>query len=61
MATKREIPKWAVEHPQEMLRLLTKSVCPACGDTMHKRRCDNHSDTCGQDWNEIYKTARREV
>jgi hypothetical protein len=44
--------------PQELIRFIECRTCPACGDTTHRRICDNHSGTCGIDWRSQYKEAK---
>ncbi len=44
--------------PQELIRFIESRTCPACGDSTHRRICDNHSGTCGIDWRAQYKEAK---
>jgi rRNA maturation endonuclease Nob1 len=50
--TKDEVRAYMFQHQRldEIAPLLKARVCPACGDSLHKRQCDNRSRTCGNDW-----------
>jgi hypothetical protein len=54
------MPAWASYHAEAILSFITNRICPHCGDTLHKRVCDNRSGMRGQDWNDIYALAKKD-